>query len=138
MNVWAKRNLVVLGVFGPVLILAGVIGLILPAGAQLMSGAVPYDLFHIVAGTTGLALVWARRVRAVAAFNLMFGFVDLYQALAGVVGTFPAALFALRPADHVVHLVLGVPLVMIGARGLAEHQRQNRASEDAVLPSVRH
>jgi len=112
---WGRRNLRLLAVFGPVLILTGVTGLILPPGLSLMSGAAPYDIFHIVFGTLGLAIVLARSARYAALFNLGFGAVDLFQAVAGVVGFFPAGPFGLRPADHVVHLVLGALLVVFGA-----------------------
>ena len=49
----------------------------------------------------------------------MFGVIDLYQAAAGVTGIFPAQIFALRPADHVVHVALGTLLVFFGARFFA-------------------
>jgi hypothetical protein len=117
-SAWRKRNVVCLAVFGPVLILTGALGLIVPPERSLMSGAVPYDVFHIAFGLLGTALAFTRRARAAAAFNLGFGLVDLYQAVAGALGIFPAALFALRPADHVVHVVLGVALVAVGALGL--------------------
>jgi hypothetical protein len=112
---WGRRNLRLLAVFGPVLIATGVAGLTLPPGLSLMSGAAPYDIFHIVFGTLGLAIVLARSARFAGLFNLGFGAVDLYQALAGVIGLFPAGAFGLRPADHVVHLVLGLLLVVFGA-----------------------
>jgi hypothetical protein len=112
---WGRRNLRLLAVFGPVLIATGVAGLTLPPGLSLMSGAAPYDIFHIVFGALGLAIVLARSARFAAWFNLGFGAVDLYQAVAGVVGFFPAGPFGLRPADHVVHLVLGLLLVVFGA-----------------------
>ena len=53
----------------------------------------------------------------VIAFNLIFGAIDLYQAVAGLTGWFPAQLFALRPADHVVHVVIGLFLVGLGYLG---------------------
>jgi len=115
---WPRRNWICLAVFGPVLIATGLVGLVVPPERSLMSGATPYDVFHIGFGVLGTSLVLARRTRATAAFNLGFGLVDLYQALAGVLGLFPARLFALRPADHVVHVVLGVALVAMGALGL--------------------
>ena len=111
---WGRRNLRLLAVFGPVLIAAGVAGLTLPPGLSLMSAAAPYDIFHIIFGTLGLGIVLGRSARFAGWFNLGFGAVDLYQAVAGVVGFFPAGLFALRPADHVVHVVLGLLLVGFG------------------------
>jgi hypothetical protein len=111
---WGRRNLRLLAVFGPVLIATGVAGLTLPPGLSLMSGAAPYDIFHIIFGTLGLAIVLARSARFAGLFNLGFGAVDLYQAVAGAVGFFPAGPFGLRPADHVVHIVLGLLLVVFG------------------------
>jgi hypothetical protein len=84
-----------------------------------MSGALPYDVFHIVFGVLGIGIVLARSARGAALFNLGFGMIDLYQAAAGLLGVFPAAVFGLRPADHVVHVVLGLLLVGFGVRGLA-------------------
>jgi hypothetical protein len=117
-SAWPRRNVVCLAIFGPVLIVTGVVGLVVPPERSPLSGVVPYDLFHIAFGLLGTALAIARRARPVAMFNLGFGLIDLYQAAAGVLGIFPAQLFALRAADHVVHVVLGVPLVVVGALGL--------------------
>jgi hypothetical protein len=111
---WGRRNLRLLAVFGPVLIATGVAGLTLPPGLSPMSGAAPYDIFHIIFGTLGLAIVLARSARFARLFNLGFGAVDLYQAVAGAVGFFPAGAFGLRPADHLVHVVLGLLLVVFG------------------------
>ena len=116
---WSRRNLWLTGLFGPVLILTGVAGLLLPARLSLMSNAVPYDLFHIAFGLLGVALVAARSARGAALFNVGFGAVDLYQALAGLLGVFPAGFFHLKPADHAVHVVLGLLLVTFGVRYLA-------------------
>lgn len=115
---WERWNFRLLAVFAPVLILTGVAGFLMPSRLTLMSGATPYNVFHIVCGVVGAVLVMARRARAVAGFNLGFGAIDLYQAVAGFTALFPAHLFALRPADHVVHVVLGLLLVVVGGRGL--------------------
>ncbi len=90
----------------------------LPSSAQIMSNATPYNVFHIVAGLVGIGILLLRKRILVSAFNLFFGLVDLYQALAGIMGIFPADLFALRPADHVVHIAVGLPLATLGALGL--------------------
>jgi hypothetical protein len=118
---WGRRNLRLLAFFGPVLIATGAAGLLLPppptaVAPMMMSNARPYDVFHIAFGLLGLALVVARRARGAALFNLGFGAFDLYQAAAGLLGIFPAGVFQLRPADHVVHAVLGAWLVGFGAR----------------------
>jgi hypothetical protein len=116
---WGRRNLRLLAVFAPVLIATGALGLVLPPGVSLMSAAVPYDVFHVVFGTLGVGIVVSRSARFASLFNLGFGAVDLYQAVAGALGIFPASLFALRPADHVVHVVLGALLVGFGVRTAA-------------------
>src|SRR5580704_8113143 len=66
---WGRRNLRLLTVFGPLLIVTGVGGLLLPPGLSLMSGAAPYDIFHILFGALGLAIVLARSARWAALFN---------------------------------------------------------------------
>jgi hypothetical protein len=114
---WQRRSQLLLQVFAPVLILTGLGGFLIPPQVALMSGACPYNVFHLVAGTLGVLLALTRRPAAAALFNVGFGAIDLYQAVAGVAGLFPAALFALRPADHVVHLVLGLLLVVVGWLG---------------------
>lgn len=117
---WARRNWIVLAIFAPVLILTGIGGLTLPASASPMSNAVPYDWFHIAFGVLGGLIVLTRAPVPIAAFNLGFGLIDLWQAIAGVAELFPAQPFALRPADHVVHVVVGGILVAVGALGLRE------------------
>jgi len=115
---WARTNRRLLALFGPILVLAGVAGFLVPAELALMSGAAPYNIFHILFGVLGTALVVARRPRGIAAFNFGFGLLDLYQALAGVTGLYPSAIFRYRPADHVLHAVLGLLLAVVGWRGL--------------------
>ena len=113
---WARRNLWLAGLFGPLLVVTGLAGLLLPARLSLMSNAVPYDMFHIAFGALAIALVAARSARGAALFNVGFGVIDLYQALAGLTGVFPAGVFRLKPADHVVHLLFGLLLVAVGVR----------------------
>ena len=114
---WATRNVQLLTWFAPLLLAAGVLGFVVPARLSLMSGAPPYNVFHLLAGSVGLAIALGRRVAAAIAFNLIFGAIDLYQALAGLTGRFPAQLFGLRPADHVVHVLFGLLLVGVGYLG---------------------
>jgi hypothetical protein len=121
---WSRRNRRLLSVFGPLLIATGLAGLLLPARLSLMSDAPAYDVFHLVSGAIGTAIVLVRSARLAALFNLAFGAIDLYQAAAGVAGIFPARSFALRPADHVVHVVLGSLLVFFGARFFATRRSE--------------
>jgi hypothetical protein len=116
-RVWQRRSRLLLQIFAPVLIATGLSGFVMPASAALMSNACPYNVFHLIAGVVGVALAFSPNPRAASTFNIGFGAIDLYQALAGLMGVFPAALFALRPADHVVHIVLGLVLVIVGWRG---------------------
>jgi hypothetical protein len=114
---WAARNGQVLRLFAPLLIVTGVLGFVLPAPLSLMSGAAPYNVFHLLAGAVGLAVVLRGSPAGATTFNLLFGCIDLYQALAGVTGLFPARWFALRPADHVVHVLVGLFLVGVAYLG---------------------
>jgi hypothetical protein len=87
------------------LVAAAALGAFAPAG--------PYNLFHLAAGTLGLGLFASGRPGAAARFNFGFGLIDLYQVVAGLFDLPPARLFALRPFDHVTHVVLGVALVAV-------------------------
>jgi len=107
----------VASVLAPLLVLTGALGFALPARWALLSGAPVYNLFHGAAGMAGIWLVIRFGGRGAVAFNLAFGLVDLYQALAGAVDLFPAALFAYRPLDDVLHVVLGLGLVGLGVLG---------------------
>ena len=115
---WALVNGRVLAVFGPVLILTGIAGFLIPPRFALMSGAPAYNVFHIVFGVIGTALVIAKSTVGIAAFNLGFGIVDVYQAVAGVTGVFPARQFRYKRADHVVHVVIGLALAVVGWMGM--------------------
>jgi hypothetical protein len=119
MNVdWVLWNGRVLAAFGPILILTGIAGFLLPPRLALMSGAPAYNVFHIVSGLIGTALALAHHATGTAVFNLAFGVIDVYQALAGVAGWFPARQFRYKTADHVVHVVIGLALAAIGWLGL--------------------
>jgi hypothetical protein len=115
---WEERNRRLLTLFAPLLILAGVLGFVVPERLSLMSGAVAYNLFHLACGGLGLVLVRVGSARGPLPFNLGFGLVDRWQALAGAMGFFPAELFALRPADHVLHVTFGLLLTGAGVMGL--------------------
>jgi hypothetical protein len=108
-------NYTVLAIFAPVLIATGVLGFVLPAGP--MSAAPAYNVFHMVFGAIGLLLVLARDAAGIRRFNLGFGLIDLYQALASWQGWFPVEYFRWRPADDVLHVVIGLGLVIVGLRG---------------------
>ena len=116
---WARRNQPVLRALTMALLGAGAMGFVAPADKGPMCSAAPYNVFHLVAGGVGLRIAMTKNARVASWFNLTFGLIDLYQALAGVSGIFPSRLFRLRPADHVVHLVLGVVLAFVGWRGLS-------------------
>jgi hypothetical protein len=115
--VWEARNAMVASLLAPLLVLTGALGFALPSRWALLSAAPAYNLFHGVTGMIGIWLVIHAWGRGAVAFNLGFGLVDLYQALAGSVGLFPAALFAHRPLDDVLHVVLGLGLVGLGVLG---------------------
>ena len=98
------------------LIAAGLLGFIVPADLALMSGATAYNIFHLVAGAIGITVRLHGSTQQAKRFLFVFGCVDLWQAVAGPLGFFPAVFFALRPADHIVHLLLGGMLIWVGLR----------------------
>lgn len=105
-------------VFAPLLILTGIAGFVIPEQYSLMSGAAPYNLFHIFFGAIGLAVTMTNSDLAASSFNLGFGLIDLYQVLASVVGLAPIQYFHWTYADDVLHVLIGFALVIIGGRGL--------------------
>jgi len=105
-------------ILGPLLILTGIAGFVIPEQYSLMSGAAPYNLFHIICGSLGLLLTMTNSDLAAIAFNIGFGLIDLYQAVASVVGLAPIQYFHWTYADDVVHVLLGFALVLIGGYGL--------------------
>lgn len=108
-------NFITLMIFAPVLILTGLLGFILPDG--LMSNAAPYNIFHIIFGAIGLAFVLSKREDFIRGFNIGFGLIDLYQALASFLDWFPEQHFQWKTADDILHIIIGGALVLIGLFG---------------------
>jgi hypothetical protein len=107
-------NSIVLAIFAPILILVGLLGFIIPPHKSLTSGAPPYNIFHIAFGVIGVIIVVSWRQEAVRAFNIGFGLIDLYQAVASWFGLFPKRLFKWTRVDDILHVVIGVTLLVIG------------------------
>ena len=105
-------------VFAPLLLLTGIAGFVIPEQYSLMSGAAPYNLFHIFFGAIGLLLTMSNNDLPASLFNFGFGLIDLYQVLASVVGLTPIQYFHWTFADDVLHVLIGFALVIIGGRGL--------------------
>ena len=107
-----------LTIFAPLLILTGIAGFVIPEQYGLMSGAAPYNLFHIFFGALGLMVLMTNSDLPASVFNFSFGLIDLYQVLASVVGLAPIQYFHWTYLDDVVHVLLGFALVLIGGYGL--------------------
>ena len=101
-------------IFGAILILTGIAGFLIPSDRALTSGAPAYNLFHIFFGIFALVIVWTGHETCIRAFNVGFGLIDLYQALASRMSWFPAAQFRWKRADDILHLLIGLALVIIG------------------------
>ena len=85
-----------------------------------VSTSTPYDVFHIVFGVLALVGVIAWGGRFSALFNLVFGAIDLYQAVAYSAGLFPSQLFNLTMFDTVLHWILGAGLFAAGMLGVRQ------------------
>lgn len=110
-------NYLVLLVFAPVLILMGVLGFILPEGMSFTSGATPYNIFHIVSGAAGLLIVLSKSENFIRTFNILFGAIDLYQAVASFADLFPENYFRWTRADDALHIIIGIGLILVGVFG---------------------
>ena len=104
-------------ILAPLLIITGIAGFVIPERITLMSGATPYNLFHILFGAIGLVLLQTKNDLVASGFNLGFGLIDLYQVLASVVGLTPIQYFHWTYVDDVAHVILGFALVIIGGYG---------------------
>jgi hypothetical protein len=105
-------------VFAPLLLLTGIAGFVIPEQYTLISGATPYNLFHIFFGAIGLMLTMSNSDLLASSFNFGKGLIDLYQVLASVVGLTPIQYFHWTYVDDVLHVLIGFALVIIGGRGL--------------------
>lgn len=110
-------NYYVLLVFAPLLILIGVLGFLIPQNKSLTSGAPAYNLFHIASGLIGLVIVFFGDEIHFRAFNIAFGAMDLYQAVASFAHLFPEKYFRWTRVDDILHIVIGLILVAVGVFG---------------------
>jgi hypothetical protein len=118
-----------LTVFAPLLILAGIAGFVIPEQYGLMSGAAPYNLFHIFFGAVGLMVLMTKNDTVASVFNFGFGLIDLYQVLASVAGLAPIQYFHWTFADDVLHVLIGFALVIIGGFGLMRIRNGSTADQ---------
>lgn len=124
-------NYYVLLVFAPLLIVVGMLGFVIPDDKSLTSGAPAYNVFHIVFGVIGLGCLFFGATTSAAnvslpfdflhsplafprVFNVGFGFIDLYQAVASYANLPPKAQFRWKRTDDVLHMVVGLGLVVVG------------------------
>jgi hypothetical protein len=121
-----KLNRITLSILAPLLMVTGIAGYVIPPQYNLLSGAAPYNLFHILFGAIGLLLLNIKGDLLISYFNLGFGVLDLYQFVASVFGLTPIQYFLWMPTDDVLHLVLGIALVLIGFKGIRSRNGETR------------
>ena len=107
-------NYYVLVLFAPVLSVTGILGFVIPAKKGLTSGVPAYNIFHIIFGLVGLGFVYSHHDPYIRAFNIGFGLIDLYQAVASFLHMFPEKHFRWKRADDILHIVIGAGLVIVG------------------------
>ena len=110
-------NYFVLLVFGPLLILVGILGFVIPQNKSLTSGAPAYNIFHLFFGLIGVVIVYLNHDPCIRAFNIGFGVMDIYQAAASFAHIFPEKHFRWTRVDDVLHVVIGAALVIVGVFG---------------------
>ena len=123
-----KLNRIVLSILAPVLILTGLAGFLIPQQYSVTSGEAPYNMFHIVFGAIGLFIVSTGKPYLPSFFNVGFGLIDLYQAVASFFYLWPAQFFLWTWADDIVHIILGVGLVAAGIYGIVKQKEEARSS----------
>ncbi len=113
MNTPMTLNRRVLRIFFSILLITGALGFRTPSGYRLMSGAAPYNIFHILFGLAGVGLSFWGSEGTVRAYNFTFGLIDLYQALASFLHLFPERYFLWTRADDMLHILIGTGLVAV-------------------------
>src|SRR5688500_17767808 len=87
------------GAMAVILLGAGSLGFVVPDEMSPTSGAPAYNVFHLVFGAVAAACFLLRSERACRAFTFGFGAIDLYQAVAQLLGLWPQAAFRWKTAD---------------------------------------
>lgn len=107
-------NTLTVGVFAPILVAVGILGFVIPPEKAKTSGAPLYNVFHIVFGLVGIVIALTGNDAAIRAFNIGFGSIDLYQAVASRRHWWPEKIFRWTAIDDLLHIVIGIVLVVIG------------------------
>jgi hypothetical protein len=122
-------NYKVLLVFAPILILAGILGFVIPPEKAFTSGATAYNIFHIIFGAIGLLLLFKNETY-IRLFNTGFGLIDLYQALASFAHLFPEKYFRWTRVDDILHVIIGAGLVLVGFYGFMSYTKNDLPEEN--------
>jgi hypothetical protein len=123
-----RLNVAALAMLAPVLIVSGVVGLVRP-GLQSTSDAPAYQIFHIVFGAAGVLIALSKNTAWVRSFNVGFGVIDLYQALASRLHLFPDRLFRWTRTDDALHVGIGVGLLIVSGLALSSSSRRGTSRE---------
>lgn len=110
-------NYYILLIFAPLLIIVGILGFIIPQNKSLTSGAPAYNIFHVIFGLIGAVIVYTGHEPCIRAFNIGFGLIDLYQAIASFAHWPPEKYFRWTRVDDVLHILIGAGLVLVGTFG---------------------
>ena len=116
-------NYKVLLVFAPLLLLTGILGFVIPA-PSFNSGELPYNIFNIFFSIIGFVILLTKKESYIRGFNIGFGLIDLYQAVASFLHIFPESIFKWTRADDILHIVLGAILAFVGFYGYYSERRQ--------------
>ena len=107
-------NTLIIAVFAPILVAVGILGFFIPPKKAVTSGAPLYNVFHIVFGLIGIALAVTGDDSAIRTFNIGFGALDLYQAVASRRHWWPESIFRWTKVDDLLHVLVGLLLVIVG------------------------
>ena len=107
-------NTLTVAVFAPILVAVGILGFVIPPDKAMTSGAPLYNVFHIAFGLIGILLVFGGNDTAIRTFNIGFGSIDLYQAVASRRHWLPEKVFRWTKVDDLLHVAIGLFLVVIG------------------------
>ena len=110
-------NYKVLFILSSALVLTGILGFILPLGTIPVSNESAYNIFHIAFGAIGFLLIIFRYENPIRVFNIVFGLMEIYQAIASYSQLFPEQYFKWTQVDDGLHIIIGIALVIVGLYG---------------------
>lgn len=118
-------NRMVAMILGGILLLVGLLGFVNDPVLGIFETSLMHNLIHVITGAILLAAAFMNNGRNARTVNLVLGVIYLLVTLVGFVapGVLEAMGVQVNPADHFLHLLLGIVLTGVAFVNRAESRR---------------